>query len=71
MALESWQYGDPETVAIRRQEAEFRKIKQCGGGIPHQKIEKGKETLHPGDIKRVEFGIRCKNYTTKAINARY
>ena len=71
MALESWQYGDPETVAIRRQEAEFRKIKQCGGCIHHQKLELENETLHRCDIKRFEFGIRCKNYTTKAINARY
>lgn len=66
MALDSWMYGDPERVAIRRQEDILRKIKACAGCIHHQWIDYEGERLNRCDIKRFGFGQpNCKQYTTK------
>ena len=69
MTLESWLYGNPETVAIRRQESELRKLKECGNCSHHQSAIFNGEILHRCDIKRFGFGKRCDQYTTKkAVN---
>jgi hypothetical protein len=64
MTFDSWMYGNPETVAIRKQEAAFRKLKQCKGCTHHQQIEIQGETLNRCDIKT--YGTpNCQQFTTK------
>ena len=59
MALESWLYGDPETVAIRREQDRINRDKQCGACC--YKIEKmrGIELVPACLYKRRIYGIRC------------
>jgi len=66
MTLDAWMYGNPETVAIRRQENEYRKIKACSGCIHHKKIDFNGEDFHACGIKRGVFGLKnCKHKETK------
>lgn len=39
MALDSYMYGDPEKVLIRKQEAELKKAKACGDCIHRRSLE--------------------------------
>jgi hypothetical protein len=56
MTLEAWQWGNPETVAIRREEAALRKLKNCSGCKHHQSMEFEGEKLHRCAVKRFGFG---------------
>lgn len=61
-------YGNPETVAIRRQEAALRKLRECGSCKHHVSATFNGETLHRCDIKRYGYGKRCESYKTTNSN---
>lgn len=63
MALESWQYGDPERVAIRKQEEALRKAKACGQCAHKVSLDWNGETYHGCEYKRRRYGVRCELYS--------
>lgn len=65
MALEAWQYGNPETVAIRKQEHQARQLRACGDCIHHKQMEFRGETWHFCEFKRYTFGKRCQLFEIK------
>jgi hypothetical protein len=67
MALEAWMYGNPETVAIRREEAALRKLRACGNCKHHVSAVFNGETLHKCEIRRFGFGKRCDSYKVITI----
>jgi hypothetical protein len=64
MALEAWQYGNPETVLQRKQEDAAKKAKACGNCIHHKSMEFKGEVWHLCEFKRYTYGKRCHLYTT-------
>ena len=65
MALDSYMYGDPEWVLIRKQQAEARKQTACGACTHHEQIQIAGENLHYCEFKRRTYGTRCELYTTE------
>lgn len=62
MALDAWQYGDPEKVAIRKQEEALRKAKACGECIHRRSLEFRGEVFTHCEFKRHVYGVRCNLY---------
>jgi hypothetical protein len=62
MALESWMYGNPETVLMRKQEAALRKERACGQCVHKISIVMGNETVSTCEYKRKQYGKRCDLY---------
>jgi hypothetical protein len=67
MTLDAYEYGDPMTVAIRRQEAANRKLRECGNCKHHLSAVFNGETLHRCEIRRYGFGKRCDSYEVITI----
>ena len=65
MVLDSYMYGDPETVLIRKQEDAARKQTACGQCIHHKQMEFQGENWHFCEFKRRTYGTRCELYTTE------
>lgn len=59
--LDSWMYGDPEKVAIRKQEDAARKHRACGQCVHRREIEFNGEKLH-GCAKRQDYGFKCRYF---------
>ena len=59
--MRSWEWGNPESVLIRRQEEVARQAKACGQCV-HKQIQKidGKEIYDCS--KRQDYGWRCRFY---------
>ena len=68
MAHDSWLYGDPEKVLIRKQEEEARRHKSCGQCVHRQVLELEGRTLFNCSKGR-EYGDRrdCRFYRTVQI----
>jgi hypothetical protein len=65
MAIEAWMYGNPETVAIRREEAALRKLKNCQGCKHHKQMVYDGTTLNRCEIKRHGYGTpNCQQYSS-------
>ena len=62
--LDAWMYGNPDTVAARREAHEQRQAAACGACIHHVQVVINGKTLHACDIRR-HFGKRCDQYKTK------
>ena len=60
--LESWEYGDPEQVAIRRQEEFLRKERACGKCMHRIQTVIGAEVYIRCEFKRRSYGTRCELY---------
>ena len=65
MALDSYMYGDPEKVLIRKQEIEAKKAKACGECIHKRSVEFRGEVGHFCEFKRHVYGKRCELYQIK------
>lgn len=65
MILDAWQYGNPETVAIRRQEDAQRKARACGDCVHRHSIEFRGETWSGCEYKSRQYGRRCDLFETK------
>ncbi len=59
MALESWMYGDPEKVAIRKEAERIRKEKACGNCTHKRSVEFKNEIHHSCSFKKRVYGTRC------------
>lgn len=59
MALESWMYGDPEKVAMRKEFERIRKDRACGECVHKRSIEFKGEIYHSCSFKRRVYGTRC------------
>lgn len=68
MTLDAWQYGDPERVAIRKEEEALRKAKACGDCVHKRSIEFRGEVGHFCEFKRWVYGDgnRCNLKETKS-----
>ena len=62
MALDSWMYGDPETVAIRKQEEAVRKERACGHCVHKCTQHLDGQPVHFCSFKRHTYGTRCDQY---------
>lgn len=65
MALDSYIYGDPERVLMRKQEAELKKAKACGDCIHRRTLEFKGEVFNHCEYKRHVYGKRCDLYEVK------
>lgn len=65
MAWESWLYGDPEKVAIRKQEIAARQARACGDCVHARSLDFQDETYHYCQFKRKQYGTRCDLYEPK------
>lgn len=63
--LESWEYGDPEQVVIRREEEAQRKEKACGQCAHKISIEFRGDVLRGCEFQRRQYGWRCELYEVK------
>lgn len=65
MAFESWLYGDPEKVAMRKQAEKERQDRNCGAcGHRVTMVWKG-ETISACSFKKRTYGDRrCDKFTT-------
>ena len=61
----SWEYGDPEKVAIRKQEEFLRKERACGRCVHKIQAVIGAEVLIRCEFKNREYGIKCDLYKVK------
>lgn len=61
MAHESWEYGDPEDVAARRETHEQRRQAACGACIHHLQLTVNGKASHACDAGR-RYGTRCEHY---------
>ena len=62
MTLNSNQYGDPMLVLEKKQEAQARKLKNCGDCVNKQTFVFGCEKVQSCKIKNNRFGTRCNSY---------
>lgn len=60
--FESWQYGDPEKVAIRKQEEALRKVRACGQCVHKTFVEWNGLEHFSCEFKRRFYGTRCELY---------
>ena len=65
--MERWEYGDPENVAERREEARQRADRACGNCEHAIGFLIKNELIKRCEFKRYEYGIRCKNFKSKGI----
>ena len=65
MALESWMFGNPETVLIRKQELAARKAQECGQCVHKLEMEFRGEVGYFCKFKRHLYGKRCDLYEIK------
>lgn len=65
MALETWQYGDPEKVLMRKQEIALSKARACGQCVHKVSIEWNGEMHYGCEFKRRRYGVRCELYREK------
>ena len=65
MTLDAWEYGDPEKVAIRREEEAARKALACGKCSHKVSIDWKGETYFGCEFKRRQYGRRCELYLEK------
>jgi hypothetical protein len=65
MVLDSWMYGDPEKVAIRKEEEALAKEKACGRCCNKVSMEWQGELYHGCQFKRRHYGKRCELYREK------
>lgn len=63
--LDSWMYGDPEKVAIRKEEEAIRNEKACGKCCNKVTFEWKGETYTGCQFKRRQYGKRCELYKEK------
>ena len=71
MTMESWEYGNPETIAIRREEDALRKAKACGNCVHVRSVEFHGEVGMFCEFKRRTYGRRCDLFEpTKGTDAR-
>ena len=63
--LDSWQYGDPEYVAMRREEEAQRAAQACGDCVHHISIALRGEVVHFCEIRRRTYGRRCELFEIK------
>jgi hypothetical protein len=63
--MEKWEYGDPEKVAIRRQEEFNKKERACGQCVHRFSIEIKGKRINGCEFKRREYGVRCGLYRVK------
>ena len=63
--MQSWEYGDPMKVAMRREEMEQRKQHACGQCIHRRSMDWQGETWNYCANKRRIYGTRCELYETK------
>ena len=68
MALQSWEWGNPEDVAARREAHEQRQAAACGARIHHLDLSVNGKTLHVCDLRR-HYGKRCDNFKTQPKGA--
>ena len=59
MAHDSWLYGDPERVLIRKQEEEARRHKSCGQCVHRAEIPLEHKTVVFCSKKYQTYGFRC------------
>lgn len=64
MALHSWEFGNPEDVAARREAHEQRQAAACGACIHHIQVVINGKTMHACDTGR-RYGKRCEQFKTK------
>lgn len=57
--LEQWEYGDPEKVAIRKEEEALRAARACGQCAHKRSMEFRGEVVHCCEFKRKTYGRRC------------
>jgi len=62
MALDSWLYGDPEWVLIRKQEEEARKNQQCGKCVHRAELPLEQKVVVFCSKKFQTYGFRCHLY---------
>ncbi len=60
--FESWLYGDPEKIAIRKESMRIRKDKACGECLHKRSVEWKGEVLNACEFKRRVYGKRCELY---------
>ena len=65
LIYDSWLYGNPETIAIRKQEEALRKARACGDCMHKRSIEFRGEVVHHCIYKRHQYGKRCELYEVK------
>lgn len=59
MTLENWQWQNPEMVLQRKQEANIRKVQQCGKCVNVSMIFNGQPKC---TVRKQTFGYRCEFY---------
>lgn len=62
MAHDSWMYGDPMQVAMRRQEDALRKEKNCGDCVNRDCLVIQGQKVVICTLKRKKYGFRCDLY---------
>lgn len=68
IALESWLYGDPEAVAIRREAAAHKAHARCGDCI-HKRTEiVRREIVYRCVFSKRKYGIRCDLYKADQLH---
>lgn len=65
MAFDSWMYGDPEKVLMRKQEIEAAKARACGNFTHRRSMEFKGEVGNFCEFKRHTYGKRCDLYEVK------
>ena len=65
MIYDSWQYSDPERVAMRNEERQQREESQCGDCANKRTITISGKELHRCDLNKV-YGRRCWQYKSVA-----
>ena len=63
--LDKWEYGNPETVAMRRQEIAQREAKACGDCIYAVSVEFRGNTGHFCENRHKTYGKGCELFKIK------
>jgi len=64
--LDSWQYGNPETVLMQKQQAAGKRKAKCGKCAHYAALQIGSETHHGCTLKRRNWQA-CTYFQTKGI----
>jgi len=59
--LHSWEWGNPEDVAARREAHEQRQAAACGSCTHHLTLTVNGKTIHACDLRR-RYGTRCESF---------
>lgn len=65
MAHDSWLYGDPENVLIRKQEEEARRDRQCGKCVHRAELPMEHKVVVFCSKKFQTYGHRCHLFRIK------